>query len=202
MQWWANEPIVFCREGDLESNRIRLLIAEKRAGCAVRLLRTREAVPEFLAELNPAGIYPFLACKDLVCYGHALDELLHERYPAPQLLPYEPVRRAQMRLLAEQVASWYRITPIQQRARLDELAMNFDPHLPFYASQELSVLDIAIAVLLFESTRIQYRFEPGAPFTGYARMMVGRPAFFTTLERPQLLCAPMRPPSTRLEGAA
>lgn len=201
MQWWANEPLVFARAGDLESNRVRLLIAEKRAGCAVRVLRIDEPVPEFLEQLNPDGIYPFLVCKDLVCYGHALDELLHERYPAPQLLPNEPVYRAQMRLLAEQVSSWYRQSPLQQRAHLDELAAHFNPHLPFYASHAISVLDVAIAALLFDCVRIQYRFEAGAPFTGYARMMVLRPSF-DVLERPQIVCAPIRPSSTRLEGAA
>lgn len=200
MQWWANEPIVFAKAGHLESNRVRLLISEKHAACAVRVLGKQEPIPEFLQQLNPNDIYPFLVCKDLVCYGPALDELIHERYPAPQLLPIEPVKRAQMRLLAYEVTSWYLLTPSAQRAKLDELSATFDSTLPFFASYDISILDIAIAPLIFDSARINYYFTPGAPFTGYARMILGRPAS-NVLERPQLRCAEVRH-HPRYEGAA
>lgn len=200
MQWWANEPIIFVRAGDLESHRIRFMVAEKRAGCAVRVLQIDEAIPEYLLQLNPLSIYPFLVCRDLVCYGHALDELIHERYPAPQLLPTEPVKRAQVRVLCDEVAGWYRLSPSVQRAKLDELACTIDPLMPFFASNEITCLDVAIAPLLFASRAINYHFTPGALFSIYAKMMVARPAY-DILPRPQLLYVEARPPPVRLDAA-
>lgn len=185
MQWWATGPIVFVRDGDLECDRIRLMIAEKRANCAVRVFRSREVLPEFVAELNPDSVFPFLACKDLACYGHALEELLHESYTQFALLPEDPLKRAQLRLLADQVRSWYSESPMALRGKIKLLSAMFNPSLPFFASREISVLDIAIAPLLFAFPRIQYSLMPGEPFTGYARMMLGRPVF-NVLPRPLL----------------
>ena len=200
MQWWASEPVVYVKSGELESNRVRLLIAEKRAA-AVKVLKPDDPIPEFLLELNPDHIYPFLVCKGVSCFGHALDELLHERYPAPQLLPTNAIDRARIRCLSDMVRSWYTLPPSVLRHKLSEVASTFDPTLTFCSSDTLTILDVAIAVLLFDARRIGYRFDAGTPFAGYARMLVARPAF-SVLQRPQFAYAEMRPPSTRLEGAA
>lgn len=202
MQWWADDPIVFVRDGDRECNRIRLLVAEKRAGCAVRVLGAREPEPEFLVQLNPESQYPFLVCKELACYGYALEALLHERYEQVSLLPTDVIERAQLRLLADQVRSWYPLPPLETRNKLAELSDAFDPQLVFFASKEISVLDLAIAPLLFDAPRVQFRFIQGAPFTGYARMIVSRPSF-SVLQRPKLSHADMRaPPLASRLGAA
>lgn len=200
MQWWASEPVVYVKSGELESNRVRLLLAEKRAA-AVKVLAPDDPIPEFLLELNPDHIYPFLVCKGVACYGHALDELLHERYPAPQLLPVAAIERARIRCLSDMVRSWYSMPPSVLRLKLGEVAGTFDPTLTFCSSDSLTVLDVAIAALLFDVKRIGYRFQQGTPFAGYARMILARPSF-SVLQRPQIAYAEMRPPSTRLEGAA
>jgi glutathione S-transferase len=202
MNWWADEPIIFVREGDLECNRVRLLVAEKKAGCAIRMITANEIIPEFLEQLNPDGIYPLLVCKELACYGYALEELLHERYEKVRLLPRDLIKRAQLRLLSEMVRSWYRLPALQLRLKLEDLASMFDASNAFFASPEISILDIAIAALLFDLPRLQYWLTPGAPFTGYVRMMIGRPAF-DVLPRPHLPYIGARgSPAPRLEGAA
>lgn len=111
MNWWTSEPVVYTNS-DYDGHRVRLLIAEKRARIATRI-RDIDEFPESLTEVNTEGVYPILVDKNLVCYGAALDELIHERFPSPTLLPIDPVKRAQVRMLDARVRSWYRVSDKQ-----------------------------------------------------------------------------------------
>lgn len=63
----------------------------------VKLNRDEHQQPEFKA-VNPMGMVPVLVSgADVLAQSPAIAEFLEERYPAPPLLPPDPLRRAQVR---------------------------------------------------------------------------------------------------------
>jgi maleylpyruvate isomerase len=68
------------------------------------LLKNEHRSPDYLA-LNPQGLVPTLHTDAAVLsQSLAIIEYLEERYPAPALLPREPVARAQVRCMALAIA--------------------------------------------------------------------------------------------------
>lgn len=197
---WCNEPILFVRSGHLESNRMRLMAAEKSA-CAVRVLEPDEPMPDYVLTVNPRGVYPVWIGAGVTLFGPALDELMHERFPEPQLLPHEAVLRSYVRFLTYELQRTYAGTGAEQRAMLGSIEAGFDPHRTFLVGRSMSVVDIAVAAMLFELPRIGYHITPGTPFAGYARMLLGRPSF-QVLKRPHLPYGQIETPTTRYEGVA
>lgn len=76
------------------------------------LQRGEQLSPDYL-RLNPQGLVPALELDDgaVLTQSLAIIEWLEETYPAPALLPLEPLRRAQVRAFAYSVA--IDIHPIQ-----------------------------------------------------------------------------------------
>lgn len=174
--WWTSEAVAYTNS-DHEGHRVRLLIAEKRARVTTRINGIDE-FPESLHEVNPDGVYPILVDKNLVCFGTALDELIHERYPSPSLLPVDPVKRAQVRMLAAQVRSWYDLTPLELTAKLLEVQDLCDGMPTLYLTGNVvSVVDIALAPLLYDNDF----FTPNAEFQLYINRVQTRPAFAQSL---------------------
>jgi stringent starvation protein A len=179
MNWWTSEPVAYTNS-DYEGHRIRLLIAEKHARVVTRINDVDE-FPESLAEVNPDNIYPVLIDKNLVCYGSALEELLHERFPSPTLLPVDPIKRAQVRMLANQVRNWYSLPRQELNARLLEVEEFFE-HIPtlYMAGNVISIVDVALIPLLHEAVQLG-TFIPGPHFQRYIQRVQSRPAFAQSL---------------------
>ena len=81
------------------SRKVRLVLAEKKI--EVQLIEERywEARPDFL-RLNPAGKVPVLRTDSLVLADSgAICEYLEEMHPTPQLMPTNPVDKAEVRRL-------------------------------------------------------------------------------------------------------
>lgn len=81
------------------SRKVRLVLAEKKI--EVQLIEERywEARPDFL-RLNPAGKVPVLRTDSLVLADSgAICEYLEEMHPTPQLMPTDPVKKAEVRRL-------------------------------------------------------------------------------------------------------
>ncbi|MBV6425057.1 MAG: Maleylpyruvate isomerase [Steroidobacteraceae bacterium] len=71
---------------------------------AHHLARGEQRTPGYLA-LNPQGLVPALEVDgEVIGQSLAIIEYLDERYPAPPLLPREPMARAQVRAMALTVA--------------------------------------------------------------------------------------------------
>lgn len=182
--WWTSEPVAYTKS-DREGHRVRLLIAEKRARVTTRIDGTDE-FPETLDEVNPVGIYPILVDKNLVCYGSALDELIHERFPAPTLLPVDPIKRAQVRMLATEVRSWYHLLPAELATKLLEVQEMYEGSSSLYLTGNVvSIVDIALAPLLYDNDH----FVPSESFRKYIQCFQARPAFAQSL-RPSTPAAP------------
>ena len=120
-------------------------------------------MPEELMELNPYGTLPTLVDRDLKLYeSRIIMEYLDERFPHPPLLPVDPVSRSTSRLLLFRVENdWYRLMDTilaakkeaaKARKELREGLITTAPVFgakPFFMSDEFTLVDCAIAPLLW-----------------------------------------------------
>lgn len=153
---------VYSDKRGMRSHEVRIVLAEK--ATTVDIIEVDDAnKPEDLQELNPYGSFPTLVDRDLVLYdADIIMEYLDERFPHPPLLPVYPVARAQSRLLRYRIyRDWYRLAEIIEGGEGDiNKARNelkdgligvsdaFDS-LPFFMSEEFSLLDCALMPLLW-----------------------------------------------------
>lgn len=151
--------------------------------------------PEDLKDLNPYNEVPTLVDRDLVLYGHqVIMEYLDERFPHPPLLPVDPVSRARNRLMLKRIErDWYTLSNKiaagvdvdNSRKELRDSLLTVAPifeQKPYFMSDEFTVMDCAIAPLLW---RLQhYGVElPGSAkaLITYAASVFDRPAFKESL---------------------
>jgi RNA polymerase-associated protein len=143
-------------------HRVRLVLAEKNITYEVEDIDPLN-MPEELMELNPYGTLPTLVDRDLKLYeSRIIMEYLDERFPHPPLLPVDPVSRSTSRLLLFRVENdWYRQMDIilagkkeaaKARKELRESLISTAPVFsakPFFMSDEFTLVDCAIAPLLW-----------------------------------------------------
>ena len=152
---------LFTGVDDLFSHRVRIVLAEK--GINFESVDVDPAhPPEDLMELNPYGRVPTLVDRDLVLYdAQVIMEYLDERFPHPALMPVDPVSRAQSRMtLCRIQQDWDGLMGRLQKSRdkakvakelcdsLTVIAPIFEQK-PFFMSDELSLLDCAVAPILW-----------------------------------------------------
>ncbi|MBA1146104.1 glutathione S-transferase N-terminal domain-containing protein [Ectothiorhodospiraceae bacterium WFHF3C12] len=157
------------------SHRVRFVLAEK--GASVELLPVAEGEQvEELYEVNPYGTIPTLVDRDLALYDtKIITEYLDERFPHPPLMPVDPVSRAKARLVVYRIEKdWYSLLESLRhgegdvdaaREELTESLISSDEVFaaePFFLSEELTVMDCALAPLLW---RLPYH---GIDLTGRA----------------------------------
>lgn len=153
---------LFSDPKDLQSHRVRLVLAEKNVNCDLVDVDPLN-LPEDVIELNPYASTPMLVDRDLVLFdARIIMEYLDERFPHPPLLPVDPVSRATARLytyrverdwfsLAEQILSGSKSAPKARRELRDSLiaaAPVFAAN-PFFMSEEFSLVDASIAPMLW-----------------------------------------------------
>ena len=152
---------LFTGVSDIYSHRVRIVLAEKGINFeAVNVDLTNP--PEDLMELNPYGSVPTLVDRDLVLYdAQVIMEYLDERFPHPPLMPVDPVSRAQSRMTLHRIQKdWDNLVEKMTIASEKEKAAKelndsitviapiFDQK-PYFMSDELSLLDCAIAPILW-----------------------------------------------------
>lgn len=152
---------LFTGVNDIFSHRVRIVLAEKGInfeGVDVDL----SSPPEDLMELNPYGSVPTLVDRDLVLYdAQVIMEYLDERFPHPPLMPVDPVSRAQSRMTLHRIQrDWDSLVGRLSKGRDKEkvakelcdsltiIAPIFEQK-PYFMSDELSLLDCAIAPILW-----------------------------------------------------
>ncbi|MCS4504719.1 Stringent starvation protein A [wastewater metagenome] len=180
------------------SHRIRLVLAEKGISVEIVDVEPGAPIPEDLADLNPYGEAPTLVDRDLVLYDtKVIAEYLDERFPHPPLMPVDPVSRAKARLVISRIErDW-----VQSLDALDELTGKdaekgrkalaeslvasdevFGSGLPFFLSEELSMMDCVLAPLLWRLHHYGVEIPASAEhIQAYAKRLFGREAFQKSL---------------------
>ena len=189
---------LFSAPDEAASHRTRIVLAEKDVEIEIVSV-TPGRFPEDLLDLNPDHSLPTLVDRDLVLYdSRIIIEYLDERFPHPPLMPVDPVSRAQFRLALHRIErDWYGIA-----TRLDKLppehadaprlrgelrdlivqTVDFVRNKPYFVSDELSLVDVTIAPILWRLPR--YRIDlpkEAAPLLKYANLLFSRPAFRLSL---------------------
>ena len=183
---------------DPYSHRARIVLAEK--GVTFDLYEIDvESNNEVLAEINPYNTVPTLVDRDLVLYNsEIIMEYLDERFPHPPLMPVYPVARAKSRLWLHRVnRDWYSlmnkiIRPNNSpedvefaRKALKDSITSVAPifrEMPFFLSEEFSLVDCAVAPLLWRLAAMQIHLGPEAkPILDYAERLFKREAFQVSL---------------------
>ena len=178
--FWTSQPLLIT-ENNINDHRARFLAAEKSAPVETMILSDFQKPPDFLIKVNPDRRYPILIDKHLVAYGHALDELFHERYPSPALLDTQPVTRAQQRVIAKHLTHCYQIECLDTIQRtlleLDSIVSNQR----YLFSNDFTVVDVAAAPFLWH-----YKLYVTSPaLKRYANRLFNRPAFTKSLTAQQ-----------------
>ena len=187
---------LFSTPNCIHCHRVRIVLTEK--GINHEIIEVdEENPPEDLAELNPYSSTPTLVDRDLVLFGsQVIMEYLDERFPHPPLMPVDPVQRARSRLMLYRVEqdSYTLVDEINTKGEkavakarkelkesLSLIAPVFD-QAPFFMSEDFSLVDCAIAPLLWRLP--QYRIELPAeakPIADYAKRVFERDSFQKSL---------------------
>lgn len=153
--------------------------------------------PEELLELNPTNTSPTLVERDLVLYdSRIIMEYLDERFPHPPLHQMDPVSRANARMLIKRIdQDWYPLLneilengekkAVKAKKQLRESILAAAPIFadrPFFMSEEFSLIDCAIAPLLWRlpSLGIDVSTANNA-IVNYGQRIFNRPAFKSSL---------------------
>ncbi len=115
----------FFRSGTSHRLRIALNLKGLTAEYVAVDLRREEHLGAAFKALNPQGLVPALVTDDeqVLIQSPAIIEWLEEMYPAPALLPKDPMRRARVRALAAIVGC--DIHPVNNRRILETLRKQF-----------------------------------------------------------------------------
>jgi RNA polymerase-associated protein len=151
--------------------------------------------PDDLLELNPNGLSPTLVERDLVLYdSRIIMEYLDERFPHPPLHQMDPVSRAKARMIIKRIdQDWYQLLDeilqsgekksARAKKMLKESLISATPVFnaqPFFMSDEFSLIDCALAPLLWRLPSLGIEL-PGETITAYAEQLFRRPAFIASL---------------------
>ncbi len=176
-------------------HRVRLVLAEKNITYEVEDIDPLN-MPEELMELNPYGTLPTLVDRDLKLYeSRIIMEYLDERFPHPPLLPVDPVSRSTSRLLLFRVENdWYRLMDTilsgkkeagKARKELRETLISTAPVFaakPFFMSDEFTLVDCAIAPLLWRLPVLGVEIPASAKgIHDYAKNLFERESFNLSL---------------------
>jgi RNA polymerase-associated protein len=177
-------------------HRIRIILAEKDIAVDIVNL-SPDDLPEDLSDLNPYNELPTLVDRDLALYGtHVITEYLDERFPHPPLMPVDPVSRSAARLALYRVErDWYAALDqirLASGSALTKARKNFRESLlnaaeifdlkPFFLSDEFSIVDCAIAPVMWRLPAAGIPVESlTRSMQTYADRVCKRPSFLASL---------------------
>lgn len=181
---------------DAYSHRVRITLAEK--GVEFDLLDVAAGEKcEALIDLNPYNSVPTLVDRDLALYdSYIIMEYLDERFPHPPLMPVDPVARAANRLkLLHIERDFYHPmdmalhgTDKQAVKARKELRDNLLASIPvfsakpFFLSDEFSLVDCALAPLLWRLPLLGIDLpKPAESIKAYAERIFRRESFRASL---------------------
>ncbi|EDZ66242.1 Glutathione S-transferase, N-terminal domain protein [Nitrosococcus oceani AFC27] len=177
-------------------HRTRIVVAEKNISAEIIDIDPAN-LPEDLVRLNPHNSAPTLVARDLILYdSKVIMEYFDERFPHPPLMPVDPISRARIRLMFYRIdQDWYRLlggtkthrSNISSKTRkmliedLTILSPTFEKT-PFFMNEEFSLLDCALAPLLWRLLALEAELPPQAKLVeDYANRMFARDSFQQSL---------------------
>ncbi len=153
--------MLFSSDKNLYCHMVRIVLAEKGISYDSTFIDL-DNTPENLQELNPYNEVPTLVDRDLTLYDQrVIVEYLDERFPHPPLMPVDPVSRSRVRLLLQRIErDWMslsnKITNGEDvenaRKALQDSLVGASPifeQKPFFMSDEYTLIDCALAALLW-----------------------------------------------------
>lgn len=188
---------LYVDKNDINSHRIKIVVSEKSVPADIIELDQTQLPDDFL-KLNPYRTLPTLVDRDLVLYDPSIiAEYLDERFPHPPLLPVYPIARAKTRLMMLRIEKeWYGLvntiltnpntTEIENAQKsLTESITGFAPvfaSMPFFLSEEFSLLDCCVAPLLWHLPKLGVTIPPQAKaIHQYLQKISERPSFKSSL---------------------
>lgn len=187
--------VMYSDPASISSHRVRLVLAEKDIATEIVSVSAGDSNSELL-ELNPQGTLPTLVDRDLALYdARVITDYLDERYPHPPFMPVDPVSRARTRLALYRIESdWYSLMPDapHQNLSADEAGKRlaesitaandvFDA-LPYFFSEDYSILDATLAPLLWRLPAYGLVLPDAASAVkDYAKRVFARPGFEASL---------------------
>lgn len=188
MTLFSGETCPYC-------HRVRIVLAEKGINYELQNVNVKDT-PDDLKDLNPYNEVPTLVDRELVLYeSNVIMEYLDERFPHPPLMPVDPVSRAQLRLMLYRIErDWYSLAKQladktkasdEVRKELRDSLTSVSPifeQKPFFMSDEFSLMDCAIAPLLWRLPYYGIELPPSAKsLINYAERMFDRDSFKQSL---------------------
>jgi stringent starvation protein A len=179
---------------DVYSHQVRIVLAEKGVNVDIISVK-RNVLPDDLLTVNPYGTVPTLIDRELVLYeARIIMEYLDERFPHPPLLPVYPVARAETRKMMHRIEQdWYTLlhevengeaTDVSRQQLIDSL-VSLEPVFadkPFFLSEEHSLLDCALAPLLWRLPVLGVTLpEDAIALQAYMQRLFDREAFQSSL---------------------
>lgn len=187
---------IYCSPTCAYSHRTRIVLYEKGISADIEFVDTTQP-PDDLLELNPYGSTPTMVDRDLVLYdSRIIMEYLDERFPHPPLHPMDPVSRARARMLVHRIdQDWYALLDdiersadkkaAKPRKTLRESLIAAIPVFgakPFFLSEEFSLVDCALAPLLWRLGSVGIDLPKNAdPIREYATRIFAREGFQASL---------------------
>lgn len=188
------------------SHRCRIVLKEKQMESGVDIQEVDlNNKPEELALYNPYNRVPVFVDRETKLYeSNIINEYLDDRFPHPQLMPTDIIKRAKARILMYQIdREIFQYVDILEkknakrdrreiaRKRIMENLLMFVRHLArdqkFLIDDEFSLLDASLAPLLWRLEHYKITLPPKAwPINKYAERIFSRPAFgesLTSIER-------------------
>ena len=182
------------------SQRCRFVLFEKGMDFEIRDIDLYNK-PEDISVMNPYGQVPILVERDLILYeSNIINEYIDERFPHPQLMPADPVMRAHTRLflynfekelfvhvstLEDRNAKFDDKKMVEARQNIRDRLSQLAPMLlknKFMLGEEFSMLDVAVAPLLWRSDHYGVELpKNAAPLQKYAERIFSRPAYIEAL---------------------
>lgn len=183
------------------SHRCRMVFREKEMEAELREVDINDK-PEELAFYNPYNQTPVLIDRDLVLYeSNIINEYLDDRFPHPQLMPTDIVLRAKVRLLLYKIDSeifpHLRTLTLKRHLKKDradiarqkiaagltELAAVLPKSYRYLIDKELTMLDVALAPLLWRLSFYKITLPPrvAAPLYKYAERVFSRQSFIDSM---------------------
>ncbi|NVK31855.1 MAG: glutathione S-transferase N-terminal domain-containing protein [Gammaproteobacteria bacterium] len=187
---------LFSVADDLYSHRVRIVLAEKDIASEIEDVDPQD-LPEDILHLNPYNSTPMLVDRDLVLYdSRVIVEYLDERFPHPPLMPVDPVSRAKTRLtmhrierdwlpLIDQIENGGEKKRAEAKKQLrDSLVASGElfSAMPFFLSEELSILDVTLAPVLWRLPHYGVELpKAGKAIDDYANRLFERQGFQDSL---------------------
>ncbi len=183
---------------DVYSHQVRIVLAEK--GVNAEIIPSKVNQPNSdLLDINPYGTIPTLVDRELVLYevvnkAQIILEYLDERFPHPPLLPVYPVARAEARKMMHRIEhDWYQLmqrimqdsNDFEARSQLQDSFVSLEPIFadkPYFLSEEFSLLDCALAPLLWRFPKLGIEVPAEAKAIQlYMQRLFKRDSFQTSL---------------------